>query len=203
MISQTRRTSTTMSTVSLDLRSNSSEISRILCSPHSIIPNLSMLRVSRNPPPRTHADTDPNRICRHWWRYPTPWLAACSYQQSTRCTLRYPSRNHPGKPESTSTRIPFLGTRKLTRIPTPAPEQGPRTLHSEPNECRQLGHLLRVRIYLFIHVITSIDTHTNTVTYSRPTLMGANSGGNIADAGWQVRVIETILNNTFQIFDDD
>lgn len=36
-----------------------------------------------------------------------------------------------------------------------------------------------------------------------PTLMSANSGGNIADAGWQVRVIETILLNTFQIFDDD
>ncbi|KAJ5816792.1 hypothetical protein N7447_009025 [Penicillium robsamsonii] len=36
-----------------------------------------------------------------------------------------------------------------------------------------------------------------------PTLMGANTGGNIADAGWQVRVVETILNNTFQIFDDD
>ncbi|KAJ0422111.1 hypothetical protein BJY00DRAFT_311509 [Aspergillus carlsbadensis] len=36
-----------------------------------------------------------------------------------------------------------------------------------------------------------------------PTLMSASSGGNIADAGWQVRVIETILNNTFQIFDDD
>ncbi|KAL4866667.1 hypothetical protein BDV12DRAFT_187308 [Aspergillus spectabilis] len=36
-----------------------------------------------------------------------------------------------------------------------------------------------------------------------PTLMGASSVGNIADAGWQVRVIETILNNTFQIFDDD
>ncbi|CBF76878.1 hypothetical protein AN4745.2 [Aspergillus nidulans FGSC A4] len=36
-----------------------------------------------------------------------------------------------------------------------------------------------------------------------PTLMGASSGGNIADAGWQVRVIETILENTFQIFDDD
>ncbi|KAL2866020.1 putative Rho GTPase activator (Rgd1) [Aspergillus lucknowensis] len=36
-----------------------------------------------------------------------------------------------------------------------------------------------------------------------PTLMGASSGGNLADAGWQVRVIETILNNTFQIFDDD
>lgn len=37
----------------------------------------------------------------------------------------------------------------------------------------------------------------------RPTLMGANSGGNIADAGWQARVIETVLLNTFQIFDDD
>ncbi|KAJ9490137.1 hypothetical protein VN97_g3120 [Penicillium thymicola] len=36
-----------------------------------------------------------------------------------------------------------------------------------------------------------------------PTLLGANSGGSIADAGWQVRVVETILNNTFQIFDDD
>ncbi|KKA18500.1 Uncharacterized protein T310_7537 [Rasamsonia emersonii CBS 393.64] len=36
-----------------------------------------------------------------------------------------------------------------------------------------------------------------------PTLMGANSGGNIADAGWQARVIETVLLNTFQIFDDD
>ena len=35
----------------------------------------------------------------------------------------------------------------------------------------------------------------------RPTLMG--TGSNIADAGWQVRVIETILHNTYQIFDDD
>ncbi|KAI4110651.1 MAG: hypothetical protein LQ339_001227 [Xanthoria mediterranea] len=34
-----------------------------------------------------------------------------------------------------------------------------------------------------------------------PTLMG--TGSNIADAGWQVRVIETILHNTYQIFDDD
>ncbi|KAL8708277.1 MAG: hypothetical protein Q9220_006854 [cf. Caloplaca sp. 1 TL-2023] len=34
-----------------------------------------------------------------------------------------------------------------------------------------------------------------------PTLMG--TGSNIADAGWQVRVVETILQNTYQIFDDD
>ena len=34
---------------------------------------------------------------------------------------------------------------------------------------------------------------------------GANGGGaqDIKDAGWQARVVETILNNTMQIFDDD
>jgi hypothetical protein len=36
-----------------------------------------------------------------------------------------------------------------------------------------------------------------------PTFMGASTGPNIQDAGWQVRVIDTILNNTYQIFDDD
>ncbi|KAL2019603.1 hypothetical protein VTK56DRAFT_9500 [Thermocarpiscus australiensis] len=36
-----------------------------------------------------------------------------------------------------------------------------------------------------------------------PTLMGAGSGSNISDAGWQVRVVDTILQNTYQIFDDD
>jgi hypothetical protein len=36
-----------------------------------------------------------------------------------------------------------------------------------------------------------------------PTLMGANTGPNIQDAGYQVRVVDTILNNCYQIFDDD
>jgi len=36
-----------------------------------------------------------------------------------------------------------------------------------------------------------------------PTLMGSNPQNNIQDAGWQVRVIDTILNNCYQIFDDD
>jgi Rho GTPase-activating protein RGD1 len=42
------------------------------------------------------------------------------------------------------------------------------------------------------------------------TLMGQQShsggpgvGGDIKDTPWQARVMETILNNTFQIFDDD
>jgi hypothetical protein len=33
--------------------------------------------------------------------------------------------------------------------------------------------------------------------------MGASSGPNIQDAGWQVRVVDTILQNCYQIFDDD
>ncbi|KAK0628178.1 hypothetical protein B0T17DRAFT_631244 [Bombardia bombarda] len=36
-----------------------------------------------------------------------------------------------------------------------------------------------------------------------PTLMGTSAGANIADAGWQSRVVDTILQNTYQIFDDD
>jgi Rho GTPase-activating protein RGD1 len=36
-----------------------------------------------------------------------------------------------------------------------------------------------------------------------PTLMGNKTGSDIQDAGWQVRVIDTILSNTYQIFDDD
>ena len=36
-----------------------------------------------------------------------------------------------------------------------------------------------------------------------PTLMGTAPGANISDAGWQVRVVDTILQNTYQIFDDD
>ncbi|KAI2780270.1 RhoGAP-domain-containing protein [Daldinia loculata] len=36
-----------------------------------------------------------------------------------------------------------------------------------------------------------------------PTLMGTAPGANIQDAGWQVRVVDTILQNTYQIFDED
>ena len=46
------------------------------------------------------------------------------------------------------------------------------------------------------------NTSMPSVRY-RPTLMHSHTGPNIADAGWQVRVIDTILQNTYQIFDDD
>ncbi len=36
-----------------------------------------------------------------------------------------------------------------------------------------------------------------------PTLMGAGTGGKIQDAGWQVKVVQTILESCYQIFDDD
>lgn len=36
-----------------------------------------------------------------------------------------------------------------------------------------------------------------------PSLMGANTGSNIQNAGWQVKVVDTILQNCFQIFEDD
>jgi Rho GTPase-activating protein RGD1 len=40
-----------------------------------------------------------------------------------------------------------------------------------------------------------------------PTFMGQAQGGagptDIKDAGWQARVVETILNYTYEIFDDD
>ncbi|KAG0637385.1 Rho GTPase activation protein [Tuber brumale] len=41
------------------------------------------------------------------------------------------------------------------------------------------------------------------LTNYRPTLMGSNASLNMADANWQVRVIDTILQHCFSIFDDD
>ena len=50
-------------------------------------------------------------------------------------------------------------------------------------------------------------TPSNLAICFGPTLLGQAGGapgsGDIRDAGWQARVVETILNNTFQIFDDD
>jgi Rho GTPase-activating protein RGD1 len=54
-------------------------------------------------------------------------------------------------------------------------------------------------------------THNNLATIFAPTLMGHSSGANgtgmggadLADAQYQPKVIETILDNTFQIFDAD
>ena len=48
-------------------------------------------------------------------------------------------------------------------------------------------------------------TPSNLAIVWGPTLMGMGIGGDsaIQDAGWQVRVVQTILENCYQIFDDD
>ena len=63
------------------------------------------------------------------------------------------------------------------------------------DECWKFGHHFRVRC-----PTDSLERQPSDVNL-RPTLMG--TGPNVADAGWQVRVIDTILQNTYQIFDDD
>lgn len=60
-------------------------------------------------------------------------------------------------------------------------------------------HLWRV----MDHVGTTRMSAQNLAIVFGPTLMGTSAGSNIADAGWQVRVVDTILQNTYQIFDDD
>ncbi|GAB7345995.1 hypothetical protein MBLNU457_4769t1 [Dothideomycetes sp. NU457] len=63
---------------------------------------------------------------------------------------------------------------------------------------------------LVIH-LNRVQEHSNTNRMSSsnvaiclaPSLMGAHTGSQIADAGLQARVLDTILANTYQIFDED
>ncbi|KAI9163404.1 RHO GTPase-activating protein RGD1 [Paramyrothecium foliicola] len=50
--------------------------------------------------------------------------------------------------------------------------------------------------------INRMNSHNLAVIFG-PTLMGSDPSTAIADAGWQIRVIDTILQNTYQIFDED
>ncbi|KAH7304961.1 hypothetical protein B0I35DRAFT_484154 [Stachybotrys elegans] len=50
--------------------------------------------------------------------------------------------------------------------------------------------------------INRMNSHNLAVIFG-PTLMGTDPSTAIADAGWQIRVIDTILQNTYQIFDED
>ena len=76
----------------------------------------------------------------------------------------------------------------------PAFESGAGSLSCKSNERRQFSYNLWVRPV--VSVCGSLLTLKNS-----PTLMG--TGPIVADAGWQVRAIDTILQNTYQIFDDD
>ncbi|KAJ6444091.1 RhoGAP domain containing protein [Purpureocillium lavendulum] len=50
--------------------------------------------------------------------------------------------------------------------------------------------------------VNRMNSHNLAVIFG-PTLMGSDPSTAIADAGWQIKVIDTILQNTYQIFDDD
>ncbi|KND88063.1 RHO GTPase-activating protein RGD1 [Tolypocladium ophioglossoides CBS 100239] len=50
--------------------------------------------------------------------------------------------------------------------------------------------------------INRMNSHNLAVIFG-PTLMGSDPSTAIADAGWQIKVIDTILQNTYKIFDDD
>ncbi|KAL5606704.1 hypothetical protein BROUX41_003100 [Berkeleyomyces rouxiae] len=51
--------------------------------------------------------------------------------------------------------------------------------------------------------ITRMNSHNLAVIFG-PTLMGSSDPStSVSDAGWQIRVVDTLLQNTYQIFDDD
>jgi Rho GTPase-activating protein RGD1 len=50
--------------------------------------------------------------------------------------------------------------------------------------------------------VNRMNSHNLAVIFG-PTLMGTDPSKAIADAGWQIKVIDTIIQNTYQIFDED
>ncbi|KHN98754.1 RhoGAP domain containing protein [Metarhizium album ARSEF 1941] len=50
--------------------------------------------------------------------------------------------------------------------------------------------------------VNRMNSHNLAVIFG-PTLMGSDPSTAIADAGWQIKVIDTILQNTYQIFEED
>lgn len=89
------------------------------------------------------------------------------------------------------------------------------SLHSIINSLPDPNYATLRVITLHLHRVAEHSpqnrmTPTNLGICFGPTLMGqqVHGGGpgggvDIKDAAWQARVVETLLNNTFQIFDDD
>ena len=86
----------------------------------------------------------------------------------------------------------LLGGRLLTLL---APKSRSRAFGGEQNEFGEFSD------YIWVLILCLEISFLPADEFVRPTLMG--KGPNVADAGWQVRVIDTILQNTYQIFDDD
>ncbi|OLN86092.1 putative Rho-GTPase-activating protein 7 [Colletotrichum chlorophyti] len=50
--------------------------------------------------------------------------------------------------------------------------------------------------------VNRMNSHNLAVIFG-PTVMGTDPSTSIADAGWQIKVVDTILQNTYEIFDDE
>lgn len=84
------------------------------------------------------------------------------------------------------------------------------SLHAIINALPDPNYATLRAVTLHLHRVTEASgvnrmTPSNLAIVWGPTLMGMGSGGGgaIQDAGWQVRVVQTILENCYQIFDDD
>ncbi|OBT99219.1 hypothetical protein VE01_02590 [Pseudogymnoascus verrucosus] len=84
------------------------------------------------------------------------------------------------------------------------------SLHAIINALPDPNYATLRAVTLHLHRVTeaaSVNrmTSSNLAIVWGPTLMGMGGvgGGAIQDAGWQVRVVQTILENCYQIFDDD
>ncbi|KAI9660839.1 MAG: hypothetical protein M1829_006449 [Trizodia sp. TS-e1964] len=82
------------------------------------------------------------------------------------------------------------------------------SLHAIINSLPDANYATLRALALHLHRIQE-NSHVNKMSAANlaiifgPTLMGFSSNPNASDPSWQVRVVETILKNTYQIFDDD
>lgn len=82
------------------------------------------------------------------------------------------------------------------------------SLHATINNLPDPNYATLRAVMLHLHRVvenSSVNrmTSQNLAIVFGPTLMGGASKGNIADSGWQCKCVDTILQNTMQIFDDD
>ncbi|PMD25613.1 RhoGAP-domain-containing protein [Hyaloscypha hepaticicola] len=82
------------------------------------------------------------------------------------------------------------------------------SLHAIINSLPDPNYATLRALMLHLHRVTDASNAnrmnaSNLAIVFGPTLMGTSTSPNIQDSGWQVRVIDTILQNTYQIFDDD
>jgi Rho GTPase-activating protein RGD1 len=82
------------------------------------------------------------------------------------------------------------------------------SLHAIINELPDPNYATLRALTLHLHRVMDNSTvnrmnSQNLAIVFGPTLMGTAPSSNIADSGWQVRVVDTILQNTYQIFDED